>query len=223
MVEIVKLNVGGHPYHISRTLLERYPLSTITRTVVTAEEERGTHFGSGSDSDSEIFICGDGTAFRFILNYLRHGRVFLPLTETKASFMNELSHYGLVGNPDEVYVVGHELQPQTTQVKGGTKAPCGGTKSPCTWQVKGATPARVPCTCSGPCIDSCECRNSQQSCLKGCACASKDSASSGRCGRSREIEHGGPCDCLGPCRGNCACRMAHRSCQRGCGCHGRCS
>lgn len=188
-MKIVKLNVGGHPYQVSRALLEKYPQSLITRTVVSAEESHNRSYDD-SESSAEVFICGDGTAFRYVLNYLRHGHVFLPITETKASFMNELSHYGIVANPDEVYAVGQDIQPQ-----------------------------RVPCSCTGPCVDSCECKRSQQICMRECACASTE-----RCGAaSQSAQYSTPCDCLGPCRASCSCRKSHRSCGNRCGCHGRCT
>ena len=202
MVKFVRLNVGGHSYHVSRTLLERYPQSLITRAVQSSEELTEPGYPG---PDAEVFIDGDGIVFRFILNYLRHGRVFLPVTETRAGFMNELSHYGIVANPDDIFVVGEQLMAKHDVAMADTARHAGTSR---------------PCSCAGPCIDSCECKKSQKPCSQVCACSRH---SSGRCDPQREVAIKGPCDCLGPCRRNCGCRMAHRSCQRMCGCHGRCS
>ena len=45
--------------------------------------------------EEEIFIERDGAAFRYILNYMRDGSVFLPVTERKQSFIKELEYYGI--------------------------------------------------------------------------------------------------------------------------------
>ncbi len=148
MVEVVKLNVGGNHYQVSKTLIEKFPQSTIYRDIHLAEESFGEGYAGTSDRDHDhaIFIDGDGTTFRYVLNYLRHGRVFLPVTETKEGFMNELSHYGLVGKPDEVFTVGGDLKPAISMT------------------------TRAPCACTGTCAESCECKKYKQGCWEQCPC-----------------------------------------------------
>ena len=214
MVEFVKLNVGGHHYHVSRILLEKYPQSTIVRNIMAAEEGK-----VDVGPDAEIFIDGDGVAFRFVLNYLRHGRVFLPITESKEHFMNEVSHYDIKANPDEVYTVGHGQGHGQGQgvVQGGP-----------------AQPKRTPCKCSGPCAESCECKVSRQPCMEGCACECSD-LSSGHfkhgCGKGEKVCCGCACACdvQHDYPRHCGFRFPHAypcpdpySCHHhGCGFHGR--
>ena len=88
MTETVKFNVGGTIYEVSRSLLERYPDTMLAKNASKRWQE---------DSMSEIFIERDGDLFRHVLNYLRDGRVVLPLTASREGLMLELQYYGLEG------------------------------------------------------------------------------------------------------------------------------
>lgn len=104
MIEAVKLNVGGYPYQVPKTLIESFPNSSLCRSVC-------EHLQSGEvdSSKDELFIDGDGAAFRYVINYLRHGHVFLPPSESKDAFLHELEHYGLQGDPNCVHAPAEEV------------------------------------------------------------------------------------------------------------------
>ncbi len=87
MTKVVKFNIGGQRYEVSRSLLRIYPESMIAKCASDEWQE---------DPDAEIFIEGDGDLFRYVLTYLRHGSVCLPITESKGALMKELEFYGIV-------------------------------------------------------------------------------------------------------------------------------
>eukprot|EP00979_Chaetoceros_neogracilis_P003851 scaffold667_cov304-Chaetoceros_neogracile.AAC.11 len=83
---IVKFNIGGLRYEVSRSLLEMYSESMLTKIATDQWQE---------DPESEIFIERDGSTFRYVLNYLRDGKVKLPITETKSNVIEELVYYNI--------------------------------------------------------------------------------------------------------------------------------
>mmetsp|Transcript_17283 Transcript_17283/g.32734 ORF Transcript_17283/g.32734 Transcript_17283/m.32734 type:complete len:235 (-) Transcript_17283:211-915(-) len=83
---IVTFNVGGTRYQVSRSLLEQFPDSMLSKG---ASEEWQ------KDPDSEIFIDRNGIRFQFVLDYMRDGKVAIPLTQTKASILAELEYFGI--------------------------------------------------------------------------------------------------------------------------------
>ena len=91
MSHTVQFNVGGSVYKISRSLLDSNANSMFSRS---ASEEWQ------KDKESEIFIERDGSIFRFVLSYMRDGKVFLPITESKEAVLAELEYYG-IEVPDE--------------------------------------------------------------------------------------------------------------------------
>jgi hypothetical protein len=84
--ETITFNIGGHCYMISRSLLDQFPQSMLTMS----SSEKWMQ-----ESESEIFIERDGTTFRFILTYMRDGRVTLPASEPKENFIRELEYFGI--------------------------------------------------------------------------------------------------------------------------------
>lgn len=104
MIEAVKLNVGGYTYQVPKTLIESFPDSSLCRSV--CEHLQSVEVDSSRD---ELFIDGDGAAFRYVINYLRHGHVFLPPSESKDAFLHELEHYGLKGDPNCVHAPAEDL------------------------------------------------------------------------------------------------------------------
>ena len=56
---------------------------------------------TNSVKDETIFIDRDGQLFRHVLNYLRDGRVILPIAMDKNTFLHELSYYGIHVNDDD--------------------------------------------------------------------------------------------------------------------------
>lgn len=82
--ETVTFNVGGHRYEISQSLLNQYPQSILATSASKTWME---------DDESEVFFERDGSTFRYILNYLRDGRITLPLSEPKDNFIRELEYF----------------------------------------------------------------------------------------------------------------------------------
>jgi hypothetical protein len=82
----VKFNIGGLRYEVSRSLLEMHSESMLTKIASDQWQE---------DPESEIFIERDGSTFRYVLKYLRDGKVKLPITETKSDLIEELVYYNI--------------------------------------------------------------------------------------------------------------------------------
>ena len=89
-----RFNVGGKSYVVSQSLLDQHPNTMLARL---ASE---TWNGQGKE-DEEIFIERDGERFRYVLDFLRDGKVLLPLSsEPKATFVEELEYFGIAYDSD---------------------------------------------------------------------------------------------------------------------------
>mmetsp|Transcript_9542 Transcript_9542/g.14382 ORF Transcript_9542/g.14382 Transcript_9542/m.14382 type:complete len:123 (+) Transcript_9542:79-447(+) len=93
MTDIAKFNIGGQRYEVSRSLLESHPDTMLAKSASDQWQK---------DPESEIFIERDGTIFRFVLNYLRDGKVGLPITETTDAFVAELEYYNIGADMDKI-------------------------------------------------------------------------------------------------------------------------
>lgn len=83
--QTVRFNVGGTIFEASRTLFTSGTMeSTVLGRMVT-EHTPG----------EPIFIDRDGENFRHVLQFLRYGRVSLPLMINKAEFLRDLEFYGI--------------------------------------------------------------------------------------------------------------------------------
>lgn len=85
MVETVNFDVGGKKYRVSKSQIDLHPNTMIAKLVSDQWHQ---------DAENEIFIDRDGTLFQFVLNYLRDGKVYLPITVSKAALMEELRYFG---------------------------------------------------------------------------------------------------------------------------------
>ena len=92
MIEIVKFNVGGQRYEVSRSLLSLHPKTVIAMSV--SEQQQ-------NDPEKEILIDWDGAIFCHALNYIGDGKVSLSITIRKETLLTELEYYG-VGGVEEV-------------------------------------------------------------------------------------------------------------------------
>ena len=92
----VKLNVGGHHFTTSIQTLTRDPNSMLAAMF-------SGRFEMKPSKDGTFFIDRDGTYFRFILNYLRDGKLSLP---DGATFLEEIAteaeFYQIQGILDEL-------------------------------------------------------------------------------------------------------------------------
>ena len=93
---VVKLNVGGHYFTTSLQTLTKDPNSMLGTMFSGKYETRAVE-------DSAVFIDRDGTHFRFILNFLRTGKLTLPEGATAlAEFKEEADFYQILGILDEL-------------------------------------------------------------------------------------------------------------------------
>ncbi len=84
--KVVKLNVGGHRYEVSKSLVSQHPKTMLAKIV----SDKGQKNKAG-----ELFIDRDGTIFGYVLSYLRDGKVALPRIVRKEALINELIHCGV--------------------------------------------------------------------------------------------------------------------------------
>lgn len=100
----VKLNVGGHTFTTSVQTLTKDPNSMLAAMF-------SGKFEMKPAEDGAFFIDRDGTQFRFILNYLRTGKLTLP---EGATFLKELEEeaefYQIQGIIDEMKSTKVEIQ-----------------------------------------------------------------------------------------------------------------
>jgi hypothetical protein len=99
--DVVELNVGGVLYTTLKVTLARDPSSVIgrwftgDRTSATAAADP-SDAQLGRDSKGRYFIDRDGVLFRFVLDYLRNGRLVLPESFAESTRLRqEADFYGL--------------------------------------------------------------------------------------------------------------------------------
>ena len=91
--QTITFNIGGQRYEISRSLLDQFPETMLTKSA----SETGL-----KDESEEIFIERDGYSFSHVLSYMRDSKVVLPVTERKKSFVDELTYYGLEMRDEDI-------------------------------------------------------------------------------------------------------------------------
>ena len=91
--EVIKFNIGGQRYEVSRSLFDKHPDSMLARS----ESEQWQE-----DPEAEIFIERDGLRFRYILDYMRDDKLDLLPTESKKTIVTELEYYGIVVNEENI-------------------------------------------------------------------------------------------------------------------------
>jgi hypothetical protein len=90
----VQFNVGGQIYEISRDIVMSHPDTMLARIASDTWQ---------TDPTATIFINGDGERFRYVLDYLRTGCVFLPLTVPKPAILKDMEYYGFENvNPKDI-------------------------------------------------------------------------------------------------------------------------
>jgi hypothetical protein len=91
----IHFNVGGQKYQVSKSLLDIYPRTMLSKCFSDAW---------CSSHESEIFIERDGTLFIYVLKYLRDLKVSIPITVSKSDLLNELIYYGIEDiNEEHIY------------------------------------------------------------------------------------------------------------------------
>jgi hypothetical protein len=83
--DTARFNVGGKKYEISRSLLESFPNTMLARMASKTWQ---------TDPEAAMFVDRDGERFRCILDYMRDGKVHLPLTVAKGALLLDLEYFG---------------------------------------------------------------------------------------------------------------------------------
>ena len=89
--KIVKFNVGGIRYEVARSFLELHPNTMLARIVSEKWQE---------DPTAEIFIERDGSRFKYVLDYLRDGKVHIPFTLPKKSLADDMKYFAIAFEAD---------------------------------------------------------------------------------------------------------------------------
>ena len=85
-VRTVTFDVGGRLHKVRNSFISLNQNNVIGRLGQIALDR---------NVDEPIFIDRDGDIFIYVLNFLRDGRIELPMTVPKQAFMNELRYYGI--------------------------------------------------------------------------------------------------------------------------------
>ena len=93
----VRLNVGGVNFEVSRSLIAHHGYSMLSRLVSDTWQ---------ADPEAIIFIDRDGETFRHCLDFLRYGRVSLPLTVAPKAFLRDMDYYGIAVDDASMVDVG---------------------------------------------------------------------------------------------------------------------
>jgi hypothetical protein len=83
--DTVKFDVGGHLYTVSRSLIETFPTTMLSRMASETWQK---------DRDATLFIDENGERFQYCLEYMRHKEVWLPLDVPKEVILRDLDFYG---------------------------------------------------------------------------------------------------------------------------------
>ncbi len=86
VTQLFKFNIGGQRYEVSQSLLDKFPTSVLARSASDQWKE---------EPETEIFIERDGMRFRHVLDFVRDGKLILPVTESKDMMTLELAYYGI--------------------------------------------------------------------------------------------------------------------------------
>jgi hypothetical protein len=90
--KVIRLNVGGTRYEVSRLLIEMYPDTMLARLI--SDEWSG-------EDDQEVFIDRDGPRFQYVLDYMRDQKTTLAMNINKESVLTELEYFGFANIPSE--------------------------------------------------------------------------------------------------------------------------
>jgi len=101
------LNVGGTRYEVSDSLLDQFQDSMLRKITSDAwnnhvysddgdEAKASLDLNNNKNNDNkEIFIERDGGRFKFVLDYMRDGQVFLPLSVPRSQIVSDMEYYGI--------------------------------------------------------------------------------------------------------------------------------
>lgn len=110
--QVVKFRVGGIKYITSRSTLFSRGENMLTLMI---DNDDNHKVGSFRDRNGYIFIDRDGDLFRYVLNYLRTGKLFEPENIPLAQLELEFDFYQIKRSPDDIIKLKrHNCEPDTT-------------------------------------------------------------------------------------------------------------
>ena len=74
-------------------MLQDFPQTLLERSASKVWNEGG----------DEVFIEGNGHRFQYTLDFMRHGKVTLPHSESSDAFLTEMEYYGIACNEEQVF------------------------------------------------------------------------------------------------------------------------
>jgi hypothetical protein len=89
---VIRLNVGGTRYEVTRSLIELFPDTMLARMI-------SKEWSSGDDQ--EIFIDRNGFRFQYVLDYMRDQKATLAMNVTKESILAEWEYFGFAHVPSD--------------------------------------------------------------------------------------------------------------------------
>ena len=94
--EIVRLNVGGTRFEVSRETLVQYEGSMLA-SLISGKWKEG-------EGENEIFIDRDGRLFGFILAYLRSGQAYVTDLSDQLALKDELDYFGIDADMSQIHL-----------------------------------------------------------------------------------------------------------------------
>lgn len=91
MIHTVTFDVGGKQYRVSETLLHEYPNTMLGKMASLRNNNNDDHDIS---EQQPIFIDRDSERFRYVLDYMRDGKVSLPSTIPREALCLDLKYLG---------------------------------------------------------------------------------------------------------------------------------
>jgi hypothetical protein len=82
---VARFNVGGEYFEVSRSTLNKFPNTMLTRMASETWHQ---------DPQAIMFIERDGQRFRYCLDYMRDGKVHLPLAISREALLAYLEYFG---------------------------------------------------------------------------------------------------------------------------------
>jgi hypothetical protein len=101
----VTFDVGGKLFKTSRSLILQHEGTLLARLVSDTWQV---------DPTKPIFIDRNGTTFDCILDYLRYGRITLPVTVSKEMFLLDMDFYGIAHDEGSVKASSDEWSAQVS-------------------------------------------------------------------------------------------------------------
>jgi len=99
---VVRFNVGGQNFQVSRSLIKDRAPSSMLAHLLSCNDKT-------TSSKQPIFLDRNSVHFAHLLDYLRYGSVHLPATVSKANFLRDLDYYGIAVPGNETSITQDDI------------------------------------------------------------------------------------------------------------------